>query len=82
MQDLQPFTFERSKGIVWVCDLAESSSYLNTNISAEDIENFIPRFYYVSKLIVEAYGGEFLKWTGDGFLCFFEFELDTKRRSS
>lgn len=79
MNEIQPFTFKRTKGIVWVCDLAKSSSYLNDNDSVDDIEEFIPRLYFVSKIIIESFGGKFLKWTGDGFLAFFEFELDRKK---
>lgn len=73
---MTPINFRRAKGIVWVCDLAKSSSYLNSNDSVDEIEEYIPRLYYVSKLIVESYGGVFLKWTGDGFLAFFEIDLD------
>ena len=76
MNNIHPFNFNRKRGIVWVCDIAKSSSYLNDNSAVDDIEAFIPRLYYVSKVIVEAYGGIFLKWTGDGFLAFFEFDLD------
>jgi class 3 adenylate cyclase len=82
MKSIYPFTFYRTRGIVWVCDLAKSSSYLNDNSSVDDIENFIPRLYYVSKLIVESYGGKFIKWTGDGFLAFFEFELDRHKEET
>lgn len=73
---MTPFKFRRSKGIIWVCDLASSSSYLNNDDSVDQIEEFIPRLYYISKLIVESFGGVYLKWTGDGFLAFFEIELD------
>lgn len=76
MTEMTPIKFRRTKGIVWVCDLAKSSSYLNNNDSVDEIEEYIPRLYYVSKLIVESYGGVFLKWTGDGFLAFFEVQLD------
>jgi class 3 adenylate cyclase len=80
MKDIAPFEFKRTKGIVWVCDLAKSSSYLNNNETVEDIESFIPRFYYISKIVVESFGGKYLKWTGDGFLAFFEFELDRNKQ--
>jgi hypothetical protein len=80
MSNVQPFTFNRSRGIVWVCDLVNSSGYLNDNNSVDDIESFIPRLYYVSKLMVESYGGIFVKWTGDGFLAFFECKLDRKKQ--
>ena len=76
MSNSAPFKFRRGRGIVWVCDLSKSSSYLNDNESVDDMETFIPRLYYISKLIVESFGGVFMKWTGDGFLAWFEIELD------
>lgn len=78
---MAPIEFRRAKGIVWVCDLAKSSSYLNSNELVDSIEEYIPRLYFVSKLIVESYGGQFLKWTGDGFLAFFEISLDRHKIS-
>ena len=76
MKAIDPFKFERATGIVWVCDIEKSSSFLNDPDLVEDIKSFLPRFYYVSKLMVETFGGEFLKWTGDGFLAFFKVELE------
>jgi len=69
------FEFERTRGIVWVCDLVGSSSYLNSNESVDDLERFLPRLYWVSHGLVEAAGGRFIKWTGDGFLAWFETPL-------
>lgn len=76
MESIEPFKFERTRGIVWVCDIERSSAFLNDPDLIDDIESFLPRFYYVSKLMVETFGGEFLKWTGDGFLAFFKVELE------
>ena len=74
---MQPdkFSFRRSRGLVWVCDLAESSKYLNENSTANELENFLPRLHWLSRVVVEAAGGTFLKWTGDGFLAWFELPL-------
>lgn len=69
------FDFERKRGIVWVCDLTGSSKYLNDNSSAEKLEAFLPRLHWISTIIVEAAGGHFIKWTGDGFLAWFETPL-------
>jgi class 3 adenylate cyclase len=65
----------RSRGIVWVCDLQSSSKYLNNNESAEALEKFLQRFLFLSIVFVEAAGGRFIKWTGDGFLAWFETPL-------
>lgn len=69
------FSFQRSRGIVWVCDLASSSKHLNDNATAAQFETFLPRLHWISKVLVEAAGGTFLKWTGDGFLAWFETPL-------
>lgn len=69
------FHFDRKRGLVWVCDISESTRYLNDNKTANDIEEFIPRFHWTSLIIVTAAGGEFVKWTGDGFLAWFPIEL-------
>ncbi len=39
------------------------------------MEQFLPRLYWVSKGLVEAARGRFIKWTGDGFLAWFETPL-------
>jgi class 3 adenylate cyclase len=65
----------RSRGIVWVCDLQSSSKYLNNDESAESLEKFLQRFFFLSVVFVEAAGGKFIKWTGDGFLAWFETPL-------
>ena len=63
------FMFERSRGIVWVCDLAKSSRFLNDNTAGSALEDFLLRFYWASAMSVDAVGGCFIKWTGDGFLA-------------
>jgi class 3 adenylate cyclase len=70
------FDFQRSKGIVWVCDLARSSSYLNDNAFVDLLEIFLPRLLFISRGVVAAADGRFIKWTGDGFLAWFELPLD------
>lgn len=69
------FQFQRSRGIVWVCDIVHSSSYLNDNETADDLEQFLPRFHWFSNAVVTASGGRFVKWVGDGFLSWYETEL-------
>jgi class 3 adenylate cyclase len=69
------FESRRARGIVWVCDIASSSKHLNNNQSAEALEIFLQRFLFLSMIFVEAAGGTFIKWTGDGFLAWFETPL-------
>ena len=69
------FSFERGRGVVWVCDVANSSKYLNDDESVMTMEGFLPRLHWVAKLAVNAAGGQFVKWTGDGFLGWFPIEL-------
>ncbi len=69
MGEVSKFEFDRSRGIVWVCDVIQSSKYLNDDDSVNDLEQFLPRLYWVSNVLVEAYGCQFIKWTGDGFLA-------------
>src|ERR1700738_3679858 len=66
----------RSRGLVWVCDVAGSSRLLNRNDSASAVEEFLQRLLYLSLLTVNSGGGLFVKWTGDGFLAFYEAPLD------
>lgn len=75
MSTIKTFEFDRSRGVVWVCDLANSSRYLNDDNSAKALEEFLPRFYWTAAMLVEAAGGRFIKWTGDGFLAWFETPL-------
>ena len=69
------FTFERGRGVVWVCDIQNSSKFLNNNESAHAVEQFFPRLHWLGRVAVYAAGGRFVKWTGDGFLAWFPIEL-------
>ena len=69
MGKVSKFEFDRTRGIVWVCDVIKSSKYLNDDESVSDLEQFLPRLYWISNILVEAYGCQFIKWTGDGFLA-------------
>jgi len=42
---------------------------LNDDDSVSDLEQFLPRLYWISNILVETNGCHFLKWTGDGFLA-------------
>lgn len=75
MPCLHKFKSERSRGIVWVCDIKGSSNYLNNNKLISKLEKFLPRLYWTSLIIINAAGGKFIKWTGDGFLAWFETPL-------
>jgi len=70
MAVISKFAGRRSRGVVWVCDIASSSKYLHSDDSAEALETFLQRFLFLSIIFVEAAGGTFIKWTGDGFLAF------------
>ena len=69
------FSFSRDRGIVWVCDIENSSRYLNDNESVLAIEQYLPRLHWLGRIAISAAGGQFIKWTGDGFLGWFPFEL-------
>src|SRR5512145_1616152 len=73
------FNFKRARGIVWVCDVENSSRYLNNDETASLIEEYLPRLHWVARRIATSAGGEFIKWTGDGFLIWFECELHRER---
>ena len=75
----EEFAFDRRRGIVWVCDVEKSSSLLNDDATANLIEEYLPRLFWLSKQTVEASGGEFIKWTGDGFLAWYKCELHRDR---
>lgn len=75
MTSLHSFSFERSRGVVWVCDLAGSSRFLNDNNLAAHLEEFLPRLHWIGMTAVAAAGGHFVKWTGDGFLAWFHTPL-------
>jgi len=76
MASIQKFDRKRLRGIVWVCDIAQSSKYLNRNDAAGPTEEFLQRFLYLSLIAVDASNGEFIKWTGDGFMAWYEAPLD------
>lgn len=80
MDTFKEFQFERKKGIVWVCDVKKSSSYLNSDNSVDDIEEYLPRLYWTANNIVNSFGGTFIKWTGDGFLAWFDVDLDRNKK--
>ncbi len=61
MAVVRKFGGRRSRGIVWVCDIASSSKYLNNNDSAAALEMFLQRFLFISLIFVEASGGTFVK---------------------
>lgn len=73
------FEFKRSRGVVWVCDVENSSKYLNNDETANLIEEYLPRLHWVGRSIATSAGGEFIKWTGDGFLVWFDCELHRER---
>lgn len=75
MPEPNKFEFSRSRGVIWVCDIVGSSKYLNDDKSVDLLEEFIQRLYWTSIIAVEAAGGQFIKWTGDGFLAWFETPL-------
>jgi class 3 adenylate cyclase len=75
MPSPEAFRFERSRGIVWVGDIADSSKYLNDDQAVDALEDFLPRLHWTASTLVDAAGGEFIKWTGDGFLAWFPTPL-------
>jgi hypothetical protein len=75
MADIEKLESNRSRGIVWVCDVVGSSKHLNDNETAGDLEDFLFRLYWLSMQVVKAADGHFIKWTGDGFLAWFETPL-------
>jgi hypothetical protein len=70
------FAFERARGLVWVRDVARSTRVLNDDASVDALEEFLPRLYWTALQAVDAAGGIFVKWTGDGFLAWFETPLE------
>lgn len=75
MPEFEKFDFDRSRGVVWVCDVESSTEHLNDPDTVDDMEKFLPRLYWTAAMIVEAAGGRFVKWTGDGFMAWFETPL-------
>ena len=78
MSPVSQFEFERSRGVVWVCDLANSSAFLNDDSTVDALEEFLPRLYWTAVQAVESARGLFVKWTGDSFLAWFETPLERK----
>ena len=70
----------RSRGLTWVCDISKSSTYLNSDEMAGDLEDFLPRLHWAASIAVEAVGGELIQWTGDGFIAWFELRLEREMR--
>ena len=48
------FAFERGRGVVWVCDIQNSSKYLNDNELAAAIEDYLPRLHWLGKVVVDS----------------------------
>ncbi len=69
-------TVHRDRGVLWVCDISSSSSFINSDDLAEHIEAFLPRLHWVSSLAIQAIHGEFIQWTGDGFIAWFPLEVE------
>jgi len=81
MSDVRPrgyasLTVHRARGLIWVCDISKSSSYINSDDHAEEFEAFLPRLHWVSSLAIDALGGEFIQWTGDGFIAWFPLAVE------
>lgn len=68
------FGFTRDRGVVWVCDIVNSTAFLNDNSTVEQIELYLPRLHWIAVQLVESIGG-MLKWTGDGFIAWFPLKL-------
>src|SRR5690606_20915909 len=69
-------TVHRDRGVLWVCDISRSSSFMNSDDLAEHIEAFLPRLHWVSSLAIHAIHGELIQWTGDGFIAWFPLEVE------
>jgi class 3 adenylate cyclase len=69
-------TVERDRGVIWVCDISRSSSYMNSDDLAGPIEEFLPRLHWVSELAIRSIGGELIQWTGDGFIAWFRLDVE------
>lgn len=70
-----PFSYGRGRGIVWVCDVEGSTQYLADPEDAGQFEEFLTRFMWVAQCLIAATRGELVKFTGDGFLGWFELPL-------
>lgn len=70
-----PFSYGRGRGVVWVCDVEGSTQYLADPEDAGQFEEFLTRFMWVAQCLIAATKGELVKFTGDGFLGWFELPL-------
>jgi hypothetical protein len=70
----------RSRGLTWVCDISKSSTYLNSDEMAGELEDFLPRLHWAASIAVNAVDGELIQWTGDGFIAWFELQLERDMR--
>lgn len=61
--------------MVWVCDIENSSKYLNNDESVSAMEQYLPRLNWLGRIVMNAAAGRFVKWTGDGFLGWFPIGL-------
>ena len=75
-QGYSSLTVHRDRGVLWVCDISSSSSFINSDDLAEHIEAFLPRLHWVSSLAIQAIHGELIQWTGDGFIAWFPLEVE------
>jgi class 3 adenylate cyclase len=68
--------FSRLRAVLWICDIAGSSSRLNDPKTVDATEEFLKRFFWISALLVKHSGGVVGKWTGDGFLAAYRVPLE------
>jgi len=73
--DEERFTYRRERGLVWVCDIQGSTRLLNDDATADSIEQYLPRLHWIAREAVASFDGQFIKWSGDGFLAWFPFRL-------
>jgi class 3 adenylate cyclase len=76
MRGYSALTVRRDRGVLWVCDISQSSSFINSDDLAEHIEAFLPRLHWISSLAIQAVQGELVQWTGDGFVAWFPLEVE------
>ena len=51
---------------MWVCDIANSTKFLNADAEVDALEEYLPRLYWTALQAVSAADGMLIKWTGDG----------------
>lgn len=69
------FSYQRGRGLVWVCDIEGSTRFLNDDATADSIEEYFPRLHWIARQAIASFYGQFIKWTGDGFVAWFPFRL-------